>query len=160
MFSVEELTTSSDATRRDATMSDRNKNEAHPATALEPPKDVETEVDIKTEIVVNVGGATTIDSGKTDSGEADCNMADSNVADNNMADDSKAELSPKTSKCNKDKALSFELNAVESLLFFNIIRFNPCHDKVDWEKVAQASGLKNVSSARVSLLQNIISAWY
>ncbi|ROW12981.1 hypothetical protein VPNG_04730 [Cytospora leucostoma] len=135
-------------------MADRDKNEAHPATALEPSKDVKTDVDVKTEIDLDLG-ATTIHSGKTDSGKTDSGMTNNNMGDNGKFDDSKAELGPKTPKSNKDRALSFELNAVESLLFFNVIRFNPCHDKVDWEKVAHASGLKNVNSAKVRFRQVI-----
>ncbi|KAK7747966.1 hypothetical protein SLS53_001218 [Cytospora paraplurivora] len=130
-------------------MSDRNKDEAHPATAFALPKDVKTDVDVKTEIEVD-DSTTTIDSGPTDNGKTDNNMAD-----NGKIDDSKAELGPKTPKRNKDRSLSFELNAVESLLFFNIIRFNPCHEQVDWEKVAHASGLKNVNTARVRFRQVI-----
>lgn len=51
----------------------------------------------------------------------------------------------------KKAKLCLRLTEVESLLFFNIIRFNRYPDQVDWDKVAEHSGLKN-NSVKVSLL--------
>lgn len=42
-----------------------------------------------------------------------------------------------------------ELTPVESLLFFNIVRFNTDHTAVDWDQVALHSNLKNAGSAKV-----------
>lgn len=43
-----------------------------------------------------------------------------------------------------------ELTPVESLLFFNIVRFNNDPTAVDWESVATHSNLKNAASAKVN----------
>lgn len=42
-----------------------------------------------------------------------------------------------------------ELTPVESLLFFNIVRFNKDPTAVDWDQVALHSNLKNAGSAKV-----------
>lgn len=41
------------------------------------------------------------------------------------------------------------LTAIESLLFFNMVRFNGSQDNVDWDMVASHSNLKNAASAKV-----------
>lgn len=55
-------------------------------------------------------------------------------------------------KSDKKKA-GIELTAVESLLFFNIVRFNKDPAAVDWEQVAIFSNLKNAASAKVRCFQ-------
>lgn len=48
----------------------------------------------------------------------------------------------------KKNITQIELTPVESLLFFNMVRFGS-HEKIDWERVASFSNLKNAASARV-----------
>lgn len=48
----------------------------------------------------------------------------------------------------KKNITQIELTPVESLLFFNMVRFGS-HEKIDWERVASYSNLKNAASARV-----------
>lgn len=58
---------------------------------------------------------------------------------------------PKTTtpQTSSKKHPGIELTAVESLLFFNIVRFNMDPGAVDWHQVALHSNLKNAASAKV-----------
>lgn len=58
-------------------------------------------------------------------------------------------------KSSSSKMTTIELSGVESLLFFNMVRFNPRHDSINWEHVAYHSNLKNAASAKVSITHSI-----
>lgn len=60
---------------------------------------------------------------------------------------------PSSGEKGKKNMTQIELTPIESLLFFNMVRFNGNHDKIDWNMVAAHSNLKNAASARVC-------AWY
>lgn len=66
--------------------------------------------------------------------------------------DKKGNPKTETPKSNAKKGGGIELTAVESLLFFNIVRFNKETSAVDWDKVALYSNLKNAASAKVNRL--------
>lgn len=51
-------------------------------------------------------------------------------------------------KSTEEKMTQIELTPIESLLFFNLVRFNN-HENIDWSKVASHSNLKNAASAKV-----------
>lgn len=55
---------------------------------------------------------------------------------------------PTSTEKGKKNITQIELTPVESLLFFNMVRFGS-HEKIDWERVASYSNLKNAASARV-----------
>lgn len=61
-----------------------------------------------------------------------------------VADDNTKVDNTKTLENNgvRKAKLTLKLTEVESLLFFNIIRFNGRPEAIDWEKVAEHSGLK------------------
>lgn len=84
-------------------------------------------------------------------------MEDESNVDETSLDDSKFD-STKASNAKatdnhggKKAKLTFQLTEVESLLFFNIIRFNRRPEEVDWAKVAEHSDLK-LKSVKVSPL--------
>lgn len=54
----------------------------------------------------------------------------------------------KAEKVTDEKMTQIELTPIESLLFFNMVRFNN-HENIDWNKVASNSNLKNAASAKV-----------
>ncbi|KAJ0125491.1 hypothetical protein J7T55_006840 [Diaporthe amygdali] len=60
---------------------------------------------------------------------------------------------PSSGEKGKKNMTQIELTPIESLLFFNMVRFNGNHDKIDWNMVAAHSNLKNAASARVRFRQ-------
>lgn len=85
-------------------------------------------------------------------------MEDESNVDETSLDDSKFD-STKASNAKttenhggKKAKLTFQLTEVESLLFFNIIRFNRRPEEVDWAKVAEHSDLK-LKSVKVRFRQ-------
>ncbi|KAI7774693.1 hypothetical protein LA080_008000 [Diaporthe eres] len=55
---------------------------------------------------------------------------------------------PTSAEKGKKNMTQIELTPIESLLFFNMVRFNGNHDKIDWNLVASHSNLKNAASAK------------
>lgn len=68
--------------------------------------------------------------------------------------DKKGDPKTTTPQTGSKKHPGIELTAVESLLFFNIVRFNKDPGAVDWHRVALHSNLKNAASAKVTTPKN------
>ncbi|KAG6360657.1 hypothetical protein INS49_011722 [Diaporthe citri] len=60
---------------------------------------------------------------------------------------------PTSAEKGRKNMTQIELTPIESLLFFNMVRFNGNHDKIDWNLVASHSNLKNAASAKVRFRQ-------